>query len=44
MENWANTMTAEFEKETDHLVKKKTAVRKKKSMIPEDEFYEMNYL
>lgn len=44
MENWANTMAAEFEKETDHLVKKKTAVRKKKSMIPEDEFYEMNYL
>lgn len=44
MENWANTMTAEFEKETDHLVKKKTAVHKKKSMIPEDEFYEMNYL
>lgn len=44
MENWANTMAAEFEKETDHLVKKETAVRKKKSMIPEDEFYEMNYL
>lgn len=44
MESWANTMAAEFEKETDHLVKKKTAVRKKKSMIPEDEFYEMNYL
>lgn len=44
MENWANTVAAEFEKETDHLVKKKTAVRKKKSMIPEDEFYEMNYL
>lgn len=44
MENWANTMAAEFEKETDHLVKKKTTVRKKKSMIPEDEFYEMNYL
>ena len=44
LENWANTMAAEFEKETDHLVKKKTAVRKKKSMIPEDEFYEMNYL
>lgn len=44
MENWANTMAAEFEKETDYLVKKKTAVRKKKSMIPEDEFYEMNYL
>lgn len=44
LENWANMMAAEFEKETDHLVKKKTAVRKKKSMIPEDEFYEMNYL
>ena len=44
MENWTNKMAAEFDKETERQVKTQKIMRKKKSMIGEDEFYEMDYL
>ena len=44
MENWTNKMAAEFDKKTERQVKTQTIIRKKKSMIGEDEFCEMDYL
>lgn len=44
MENWTNKMAAEFDQKTERQVKTQTIIRKKKSMIGEDEFYEMDYL
>lgn len=44
MEDWANQMAEEFEQRTGKELKHRIEVQKKRLMIADDEFYEMDYL